>query len=65
MECNTAECLFDGGECAPPTEVCPIAEECIGLGQDGVCQEQCNTPECPYDGSDCSGQSKEFVSTIM
>ena len=54
--------MFDGGECSPAVSDCPEADQCMDVGEDGVCETRCNTPQCPYDGKDCTAQVEEFVS---
>lgn len=50
--CNTAACLFDGDDCAPPP-VCGNRTLCAPLFGDGTCEPACNSTGCGYDGGDC------------
>ena len=59
VQCNSAACLYDGGDCRP---MCPIQDECEKAMDNGQCSPECNTQECPYDNKDCGGSSV-FVST--
>ncbi len=62
VECNSAECLYDGGDCFPAQPACERVEVCSQGVEDGSCDPSCNSPQCPYDGVDCSLGTTDFVS---
>eukprot|EP00923_Selenidium_pygospionis_P039282 GHVN01068362.1.p1 GENE.GHVN01068362.1~~GHVN01068362.1.p1 ORF type:complete len:418 (+),score=42.48 GHVN01068362.1:53-1306(+) len=49
LDCNVAECGFDGGDCY---DWCLPGCPADWLG-DGECDEECNNDECENDGGDC------------
>ncbi|KAG9510069.1 Neurogenic locus notch-like protein 2 [Fragariocoptes setiger] len=58
QECNSLNCLFDGGDCLSgysgnPWSRCPTPLTCWAAFADNQCDPQCNTPECLFDGADC------------
>ncbi len=61
VQCNTPGCLFDGFDCAPPSQ-CAQESTCLSRLDDGMCSPECNTLECPYDSKDCGDQ--ELVSIL-
>ena len=66
MHCNTVECFYDGGDCAPPLPSCEKEQQCLAQAGNRSCQPQCYTPECPYDGEDCLDNSEsKFVSALL
>lgn len=57
--CNTAECLYDGNDCAsllPITRECDD-DQCLQKWANGFCDEECNNSECVWDGADCQASS--------
>ncbi|KAL8270516.1 hypothetical protein Esti_005553 [Eimeria stiedai] len=52
-ECNTPECLFDGGECL---DMCNAKCAKSWLG-DGDCDRDCDTDECGHDKGDCDSST--------
>lgn len=51
--CNTAECLYDGNDCAKLSPAPRCDDECLGKYANGICDEECNNSECVWDGADC------------
>ncbi|KAG8461427.1 hypothetical protein KFE25_010614 [Diacronema lutheri] len=52
VNCNTTECMYDGGDCLLKEEYCTRGCPNAFLN-DSICDEACFTPECHWDGDAC------------
>ncbi|KAL8428060.1 hypothetical protein ACSSS7_007414 [Eimeria intestinalis] len=59
-ECNTPECLFDGGECL---DMCNAKCAKSWLG-DGDCDRDCDTDECGHDKGDCDSSTNVNLQAV-
>jgi hypothetical protein len=52
VQCNSADCKYDGGDCPQQTTWCAAGCDPVFLG-DGFCDSPCNAAKCNWDNGDC------------
>lgn len=62
-ECNSANCFFDFGDCAPFRQRCAANCQDRWMG-DGFCDEECNSAECSWDDGDCEPPTQDSSDSV-